>query len=88
MPSSAKKVTFSLRKEVLAALDEAVAAGQAPSKNSFVERALVKELQERRRQARKQAWEDASRDPLFLKDIDEIEAAFLTAEAETGRAIG
>ena len=34
------KVTFRLQPEVLAALDEVVASGIAPSKNAFVERAL------------------------------------------------
>lgn len=88
MPSKAKKATFSLRREVLTAVDEAVAQGSAPSKNAFVERALVRELSELRRQARQARWQEAARDPLFLKDVAEVEAAFTSADAETAREIG
>lgn len=88
MVSKAKKATFSIHENVLHAVDEAVALGSAPSKNAFVERALVKELGELRRKARKVRWEEAARDPLFLKDIEDIEAAFGSADAETARRIG
>jgi Arc/MetJ-type ribon-helix-helix transcriptional regulator len=82
MRSSARKVTFSLREDVLVALDEAVAQGTAPSKNAFVERALRKELQEIRRQQRESLWQEASRDPLFLRDLAETAAAFAAADSE------
>jgi hypothetical protein len=84
----AKKATFSLRADVLAALDEAIAHDAAPSKNALVERALVKELREVRRQVRKRRWEEASRDPSFLSDIEEVAVAFRSADAETARRIG
>lgn len=87
MPARSRKATFSLREEVLAALDEAVAQGGAPSKNAFVERALLNELRELRRQARQRRWKEAARDPLFLRDIAEVEAAFASADAETARTI-
>ncbi len=83
MPAKAKKATFSLREEVLAAVDEAVARGEAPSKNAFVERALLRELSDVRRRERQRRWEEAARDPLFLRDIAEVEAAFAGADAET-----
>ena len=86
MPSKAKKATFSLHADVLAALDEAIAQQVAPSKNAFVERALLRELRDVRRQARRRRWEEASRDPLFLRDLEETEAAFRSAEAEVGQA--
>ena len=85
MPSKTRKATFNLHEEVLAALDQEVARGGAPSKNALVERALVRELREMRRQARKLAWEAASRDRLFLKDLDDVHAAFASADAETAR---
>jgi Arc/MetJ-type ribon-helix-helix transcriptional regulator len=88
MPARAKKATFSLREDVLAAVDEAVARGNAPSKNAFVERALVKELQELRRQQHRRQWEQAARDPLLLRDIADVESAFESADAETARRIG
>ena len=41
-----KKATFNLRADVLAALDEVMAQGMAPTKNALVEAALLKELKE------------------------------------------
>lgn len=72
MRGKTKKATFSLHPDVLAALDEATARGAAPSKNALVERALVKELKELRRQVRQSQWQEGARDPLLLKDISEI----------------
>jgi hypothetical protein len=76
MKMETKKATFNLPVDVLTALDKAMALGMAPSKNALVERALVKELQELRRQERKALWQEAARDPLFLKDMVDIEADF------------
>ena len=88
MRGRTKKATFNLHIDVLAALDEVMARGIAPSKNAFVEQALIKEVKELRRQERKALWQEAAKDPLFLKDIEEVEAAFRTADAETAERIG
>lgn len=88
MRGKTKKATFSLHPDVLAALDEATARGAAPSKNALVERALVKELRELRRQARQAQWQEGARDPLLLKDVSEIEATFQFADAETAGRMG
>ncbi len=88
MASPLKKATFSLRRETLEALDEAVSQGAAPSKNALVERALEKELKEVRRQRERALWEEALRDPLFLRDLEEVDEAFQSADAETARSIG
>lgn len=88
MRGKTKKATFSLHPDVLAALDEAAARGAAPSKNALVERALVKELKELRRQARQTQWQEGARDPLLLKDVSEIEATFQSADAETAGRMG
>ncbi len=82
-----RKATFSLQPDLLVALDEAVRQGAAPSKNALVERALRNELRELRRQWRQAQWELAARDPAFLRDIDEVERAFRTADADTARSI-
>jgi metal-responsive CopG/Arc/MetJ family transcriptional regulator len=82
MKVKTKKATFNLPIDVLTALDEVIARGIASSKNALVERALVKELQELRRQERKALWQEAARDPLFLKDIADIEEDFRYADAE------
>ena len=87
MREKTKKATFNLHPSVLAALDEAVDQGMASSKNAFVEQALLRELRELRKQSRKAQWEEAARDPLFLKDIEEVETAFRSADAETARGI-
>ncbi len=88
MPSRAQKATFALDREILEAMAEAVTRGAAPSKNALVERALRRELREIRRQLRTQQWEAAARDPLFLRDLEEVEVAFASADAETARSIG
>ena len=85
MATRLKKATFSLSQSLLAAIDRAIAEGVAPSKNQLVERALDRELREWRRQERRRLWQDAMEDPLFLKDIRDIEEAFRTADAESLR---
>ena len=87
MAAPAKKATFRLQADVLAALDEAVASGSAPSKNAFVDRALRNELRAVRRQLRRAQWEEASRDPLFIHDLEETAAAFETADMQTSRGV-
>jgi hypothetical protein len=83
MRGKTRKATFNLHTDVLAALDEIMAQGMVPSKNALVEQALLKELKELRRQARKALWQEAAKDPLFIKDIEEVEADFRYADAET-----
>ncbi|MFH0913956.1 MAG: hypothetical protein V1849_01535 [Chloroflexota bacterium] len=88
MRGKTKKATFNLPTDVLAALDEVRAQGIVTSKNALVERALLKELDELRRQARKSQWQEGARDKLLLKDIEEVEANFRKADAETAARIG
>ena len=83
MSVKTKKATFNLHTDVLAALDEVMAQGIAPSKNALVEQALLKELKELRRQVRSSLLQEAAKDPLFLKDIEEVETDFRYADAET-----
>jgi hypothetical protein len=87
MYAKTKKATFNLHPDVIAALDKAMAKGAAPSKNILVERALVKELKELQKQNRKSRWEEGSKDPLLLKDIETVEVDFLSADVETARRI-
>ena len=85
MTAKTKKATFNIHTEVLAALDEAASKGLVASKNALVEHALLKELKELKRQERKALLEEAMRDPLFRKDIQEVEEDFRYADAETAR---
>jgi predicted transcriptional regulator len=87
MSVKTKKATFNLHTDVLAALDEVMAQGMMPSKNALVEQALLKELKELKRQARKAKWQEAIKDPLFMKDLVEVEADFHYADAETIESI-
>jgi hypothetical protein len=87
MSEKTKKATFNLSPGVLAELDKAMAEGAAPSKNALVERALVKEMKELQRLARKARWEQGAMDPALLKDLSENEEAFKSADAETARRI-
>jgi len=87
MRRSTRKATFSLDTEVLGALDDAMARGLAPSKNSLVEQALQNELKELDKRARRRLWEEGARDRLLLKDVQDVETEFETADAETSRRI-
>ncbi len=87
MGGRARKATFALHEEVLAGIDEAVARGAAPSKNAFVEQAVVRELREQRRRERQARWEAASRDPLFLRDLQDVQRDFDSADSETAGGI-
>lgn len=88
MRGKTKKATFNLHTDVLAALDEVMAQGIVPSKNALVEQALLRELKELRRRARQEMWQEGAKDTLLLKDMEDVEAAFRTADAETARRIG
>lgn len=88
MRGKTKKATFNLHTDVLSALDKIMAQGMVPSKNALVEQALLKELKELQRQARQRLWQEGAKDTLLLKDIEDVEAAFRTADAETARMIG
>ncbi|NLE09429.1 MAG: hypothetical protein GX631_09285 [Dehalococcoidales bacterium] len=87
MREKTKKATFNLPIDVLAAIDEIMNSGLVRSKNALVEQALVKELKELKRQERKTSWQEAVKDPLFMKDIEEVEADFRYADSETAREI-
>jgi len=88
MRGKTKKATYNLHTNVLAALDEIMAQGMVPSKNALVEQALLKELKELQRQARQRLWQEGAKDTLLLKDMEDVETAFRTADAETARRIG
>lgn len=83
----AKNATFALPVALLREMDAAVAAGAAPSKTALVERALRRELAEIRRLTRRALLEEAKRDPLFLRDLADVERDFADADAESAREI-
>lgn len=83
MSVKTKKATFNIHTDILETLDEVMMQGMAPSKNALVEQALVKELKNLKHQARMAHLQEAMKDPLFLKDIEEVEADFRYSDAET-----
>ena len=88
MRGKTKKATFNLHIDILTALDEVMSKGIAPSKNALVEQALLKEIKELQRQARQRLWQEGAKDTLLLKDIEDVDATFQTADAETARKLG
>jgi metal-responsive CopG/Arc/MetJ family transcriptional regulator len=83
MTGKSKKATFNLHTEVLDELDQVMAKGIASSKNALVEQALRKELNEIKRLTRKSLWQEAAKDPLFIKDVAQVEYDFTDADSET-----
>lgn len=71
-----RKAGWQVRASLAAAIKEAVAAGAAESQNAFVERALLRELKEIRRQRVYDAYAAAAADPLFMEDMRSTTAAF------------
>lgn len=71
-----KKVTLRLHARVAEAVRAAVAAGEAPSTDAFVEEAVVAALRERRRERLYAAYAEAAQDPAFVADMEEMWRAF------------
>jgi len=82
-----KKVTFSLGGDILAEMKELVQAKEACSQNRFVEEALREYIEKTRREILRREFAQASRDPLFLSDIKQVEEDFSRADAETSQMI-
>ena len=70
------KTTFIIKEEIMMQVKEAVKAGQYKSMTSFVESALNKEVEKFKKEKIKKELEVASKDPLFMADIEEIEDDF------------
>ncbi|MDO9579216.1 MAG: hypothetical protein Q7J06_01405 [Bacteroidales bacterium] len=70
------KTTFIIKEEIIMQVREAVKAGQYNSMTSFVESALKSEIEKLKKEKIKKELEAASKDPLFLADIEEIEDDF------------
>lgn len=71
-----KKVTFQLSESVVDAIRGLVDSGAAQSANVFVEDALREKLRDRRRAEVYAAYEDAARDPEYMKELNSDISAF------------
>lgn len=82
-----KKVTFSLSGGILEEMKELIERERAGSQNRFVEEALQKHIEKIRRDILRRELAQASRDPLFLSDIEQVEKDFGHADTETSELI-
>ena len=71
-----QKTGYQLRRSIVLAVRDAVQEGAAESQNAFVERALIRELQELRKKALTAAYEQAALDPVFMEDMCAVDAAW------------
>ncbi len=76
------KTTLIIKDEIIMQVREAVGYGYYKSITSFVENALINELDTLRKAEIKKEIISASRDPLFLADIAEIEEDFKYSDFE------
>jgi hypothetical protein len=67
---------------VAEAVKQAVEGGAAENQNAFVERALIRELKEIRRQRVYDAYARAAADPAFVEDMRSIGSSFETATSD------
>ncbi len=82
-----RKVTLSLDASLVERVQQAVKEGEAKSQTEFFEVAALAKLREIRREKRRQLLLEASRDPVYLAEIDQLEKEFAHADAEAARMI-
>lgn len=85
--TSKRKSTFFLSEKLLAEIKEIFPAKGLRSQNALVEEALNNYVAEFKRDNLRKQYFEASQDPQFLADVNEIEEAFRHADAETARMI-
>ena len=76
------KTTFVIKDEIIMQVKEAVKYGYYKSLTSFVENALKNELRTLKKAEIRKEIIEASKDPLFLADIAEIEEDFKYSDYE------
>ncbi|MBI4330814.1 MAG: ribbon-helix-helix protein, CopG family [Chloroflexi bacterium] len=82
-----KKSTFFISQDLLAEIKQLLAEKRARSRSALVEEALRDYIARMKRETRRERYVEASRDPLFLSDLEEIETDFSDVDAETARMI-
>lgn len=85
--SKGKKATFLLTPKLLDEVKAIVRENSFPSMNAFIEQALSELIQRVRREQRRQAFAEASGDPLFLADLKAVGGAFEAADEESLTAV-
>ena len=87
MKEKLKNATFSIPVELLDDLKNIVKTGRARSVNSAVREAIELYSAEKEKENLKEEMKSASKDPLFLKDLDNSMDSFRTSDGETARTI-
>ena len=77
-----QKTGYQLRRSIVLAVRDAVQDGAAESQNAFVERALIRELQELRKKKLAEAYEEASRDRTFMQEMRALNAGWDVTSAD------
>ena len=85
--SESVKVTYSLPEDLVNELREVVREGPAPSYSAFVETALRRAVDEEKERRLAAEFAAAAEDPGFISDLEETQADFNVADAETAREI-
>ncbi len=78
-----KKTTFALDKTILKDAKEIALEAEYPSLNDFVEAAIGEMIKRHRKKAIKHQLLAASRDPLFLDDIEKSQCDFQDTDCES-----
>ena len=76
------KTTFIIKEEIIMQVKEAVKDGYYKSMTSFVENALKNEIECLKKEKIQKELQEASKDPLFLADIKEVENDFKYSDFE------
>lgn len=79
-----KKATFVLDEHMVLEVKEVVGEGLFKSMNAFVEAAIRDELAKIKKERIRKAFMEASKDRLFLSDIEAIERDFEFADSDEG----
>ena len=82
-----KKVTLSLDTKLVEEVQRLVREGRAKSQSEFFGEALEARLKEIKRQRRRKLLLEASQDPVFLAEIEQLEHEFASADVEAARMI-
>ena len=85
MPTAKLRTTVAIPEDLLRAVDDAVRAGSAMSRNEFLAVALENQLAASRREAIDAAFAEMADDPLYLREAMEITDEFRAADWEALR---
>ncbi|MBE0558337.1 MAG: hypothetical protein IH628_13990 [Proteobacteria bacterium] len=82
-----REITRSLPESLPEQVKESVEAGRVASEADLVAEALRRELRRIRDEELAQEFEEAGRDPAFLRDIEDTMEAFRQADTEAARML-